>query len=48
MPELMTYWTFMADLDGDSFAELFAATLRSLATQLANSTPLTDPVLDKP
>jgi Second Messenger Oligonucleotide or Dinucleotide Synthetase domain len=46
--ELMTYWTFMADPDGESFAELFAATLRSLATQLASSTPLTDPVLDKP
>jgi hypothetical protein len=46
--ELMTYWTFMADLNGDSFAELFAATLRSLATQLASSTPLTDPALDKP
>jgi hypothetical protein len=46
--ELMTYWTFMADLEGDSFAELFAATLRSLSTQLASSTPLTDPVFDKP
>jgi hypothetical protein len=46
--ELMTYWTFMADLEGDSFAELFAATLRSVATQLASSTPLTDPVLDQP
>ncbi|HMJ00709.1 MAG TPA: nucleotidyltransferase [Gaiellaceae bacterium] len=46
--ELMTYWTFVADVKGDSFAELLAATLRSLATQLENSTPLTDPVLDKP
>jgi Second Messenger Oligonucleotide or Dinucleotide Synthetase domain len=45
--ELLTYWTFVADLQGDSFAELFAATLRAVATQLASSSPLTDPVLDK-
>jgi hypothetical protein len=46
--ELMTYWTFVADIPGASFAELFAATLRSLAIQLHGSEPLIDPVLDRP
>jgi hypothetical protein len=43
--ELMTYWTFEAGVGGNSFAEIFAQTLRAIAEQLANSTPLIDPVL---
>jgi hypothetical protein len=46
--ELMTYWTFIAGLERDSFAELFAASLRSIATQLASSTPLVYPALNQP
>ena len=30
----MTYWAFGADIDGDSFAEIFAQTLRAISVQL--------------
>lgn len=43
--ELMTYWAFKAGIDGNSFAEIFAQTLRAIATQLQSSAPLIDPVL---
>ena len=46
--ELMTYWTFEAGLEGDSFAEILADTLTSIATQLNSGLPLTDPVLMRP
>ena len=45
--ELMTYWTFAAEIDGDSFAEIFAKTLRAIAAQLESSVPLIDPVLGR-
>lgn len=45
--ELMTYWAFVAGIDGDSFAEIFAETLRAIATQLGSSVPLVDPVLGR-
>jgi hypothetical protein len=43
--ELMVYWAFAAGLYGESFAEIFAKTLRAIATQLGSNEPLTDPVL---
>lgn len=43
--ELMTYWAFRAGMDGDSFAEIFAKTLRAIAAQLESGAPLLDPVL---
>lgn len=43
--ELIAFWAFAAGLDGDSFAELFAKTLRAIATHLGGSEPLIDPVL---
>jgi hypothetical protein len=43
--ELMTYWTFEAGVAGDSFAEILANTLSSIAGQLSSGVPLTDPVL---
>lgn len=45
--ELMTYWAFAADMYGDSFAELFAKTLRAIATQLESGASLIDPVLGR-
>jgi hypothetical protein len=46
--ELLTYWAFKGGASGDSFAEILTATLRAIAAQLASSSPLTDPVLDRP
>lgn len=43
--ELMTYWAFASGISGDSFAELFAKTLRSLSSQLASADPPLDPAL---
>jgi hypothetical protein len=43
--ELMVYWTFAAGLAGDSFAEIFAKTLRAIASHLGSAEPLIDPVL---
>lgn len=45
--ELMTYWAFGAGMDGDSFAEIFAKTLRAVAVQLDGQAPLIDPTLGK-
>jgi hypothetical protein len=45
--ELMTYWAFAASMDGDSFAEIFARTLRAIAVQLESGAPLIDPILGK-
>lgn len=48
--ELATYWAFNGGVQGNSFAELFARTLRSVAGQLeaAQSKPMIDPALGKP
>jgi hypothetical protein len=45
--ELMTYWAFAAGMDGDSFAEILARTLRAIAVQLESGTPLIDPTLSR-
>lgn len=45
--ELMAYWAFAAGMDGDSFAEIFARTLRAIAVQLESGTPLIDPILGR-
>jgi predicted nucleotidyltransferase len=46
--ELLTYWAFERGVSGDSFAAIFAASLRSIATQLSSGTALADPVLGEP
>jgi hypothetical protein len=46
--ELMTYWAFDTGMEGDSFAEIFAKTLRSIAVQLNSGVPLIDPALGTP
>lgn len=47
--ELLSYWAFRSGAtDGDSFAEIFATTLGAIAAQLADTTPLIDPVLNRP
>lgn len=43
--ELLAYWAFKGGVQGDSFAEFFANTLRAISAQLAGSAPLIDPVL---
>jgi Second Messenger Oligonucleotide or Dinucleotide Synthetase domain len=45
--ELMTYWTFEAGVEGDSFAEIVANTLTAIAAQLRGGVPVIDPVLGK-
>jgi hypothetical protein len=45
--ELMTYWAFAAGMAGDSFAEIFATTLRAIAVQLESGAPLIDPILGR-
>ncbi|MGH2528686.1 MAG: SMODS domain-containing nucleotidyltransferase, partial [Actinomycetota bacterium] len=45
--ELMAYWAFAGGVDGDSFAEIFAKTLRAVAVQLDGAEPLIDPTLGK-
>jgi hypothetical protein len=45
--ELMTYWVFGAGMAGESFAEVFAKTLRGIATQLQSHEPLMDPILGR-
>lgn len=45
--EVMSYWAFKAGIGGSSFAEVFAATLGSIATQLTSSAPVIDPVLGR-
>lgn len=46
--ELLTYWAFEAGIHGNSFAEVFTATLGSISKQLADPAPLIDPVLGRP
>jgi hypothetical protein len=46
--ELLAYRAFEAGVSGESFAEIFSATLRSIATQLASGEELLDPALDSP
>lgn len=45
--ELMAYWAFDAGLEGNSFAEIFAKTLRAISAQLKSGAALIDPVLEK-
>jgi hypothetical protein len=45
--ELLSYWAFPT-VPGESFAEVFAGTLRGIATQLSAPEPLMDPVLERP
>jgi hypothetical protein len=45
--ELMAYWAFDAGMDGGSFGEIFAKTLRAIAGQLESGAALIDPVLRK-
>ena len=45
--ELMTYWAFHDGVDGESFAEIFAKSLRAIAVQLVSTVPLIDPILGK-
>jgi hypothetical protein len=46
--ELMTYWTFEGGVEGDSFAEILANALTSIAAQLTSDQPLIDPVFMNP
>lgn len=46
--ELAAYAAFAAGLAGDSYAELLAGTLRSIATLLASGQPVTDPAMGTP
>jgi hypothetical protein len=46
--ELLTYWAFEDGINGSSFAEILAATLRSVAEQLGDGKALIDPVLNEP
>ena len=47
--EILTHWVFKdGDTKGASFAEIFASTLRGIATRLADGTPLINPALDTP
>jgi hypothetical protein len=47
--ELLSYWAFASGaVSGDFFAEIFAGTLRAIATQLASGQVVTDPVLERP
>lgn len=46
--ELLTYSAFEEGMTGESFAEILAATLGSLAAQLRSAEPLIDPVLERP
>ncbi len=43
--ELACYWAFEAGVSGASYAEILAATLRSIANHLSSGEPLVDPVL---
>ncbi|MGD0272300.1 MAG: nucleotidyltransferase [Gaiellaceae bacterium] len=47
--EILGYWAFeIGAVSGDCFAEIFAKTLRVVATQLASGGPNIDPVLGRP
>lgn len=46
--ELLTYWTFEnGDVDGTTFAEVFASALTSIAGRLTSGQQLVDPVLGR-
>ncbi len=44
--ELLTYWAFVSGVEGDSYAEILAAVLKSASSQLAGGSALLDPALD--
>lgn len=46
--EFLTYWAFEQGVEGESFAEILAAALRSIAERLAEGTVVVDPVLGRP
>lgn len=46
--ELLTYYAFEAGISGNSFAEILAKTLRSIADQLASGAEIKDPALGSP
>lgn len=46
--ELLTYRSFEGGVSGESFAEIFTATLRAIADQLTSGDELIDPALDGP
>lgn len=48
--EMATYWAFDAGISGESFAELFAASLTSIAAHLGQAavSPLIDPAMMEP
>lgn len=46
--ELLSFWAFKTDIHGETFAELFAATLAETSAQLEHGTQLLDPVLGRP
>jgi hypothetical protein len=46
--EMETYWAFEAGVTADTFAELLAATLELIATQLESGAVITDPALGRP
>lgn len=48
--EIMCYWAFAGGVQGDSFAEILAATLASIVVLLerARTAPLVDPALSSP
>lgn len=47
--EILAYWAFQTGtVTGDCFAEIFAKTLRAVASQLASNQPTIDPVLGTP
>lgn len=46
--ELLAYQAFESGVAGESFAEIFAATLVSIAQQLTSGQIVRDPVLDRP
>jgi len=45
--ELLTYWAFEGGIEGGSFAEVLAATLESVSSQLSDGTELLDPALNR-
>ena len=48
--EILTYWSFVRDIAGDSFAVIFAATLEHIVAQLreAQVAGVLDPALERP
>jgi hypothetical protein len=44
--ELLTYWAFAEGVAGNSYAELLAATLNSIASQLSSGATVIEPAMD--